>query len=81
MTNCGIVGVDGRISCHLPIFDVLNITGVAPLMELFEFSLKCAFWVSLCYSWALRRNQGIFQVPAASYNFEVAFPVTFFGGA
>ena len=81
MTNCDVVGVDGKISCHLPNFVALNTTGATPLMELFEFSLKCAFWVSLCYSWVLRQNLGISQVPAALCNFEVALPVTSFGGA
>ena len=73
--------VDSRILCRMRIVVALDTIGVVPLLHSPEFSLKWAFWAPFRYSWVFHRNLGISQIPVTLCNFEVALPVTFFGGA
>ena len=81
MKNCDAIRVDGKLLCHLRVVVASDVAEVVPLLSLFEFSLKYAFWAPIRYFWVSSRNSGISLISVALCNFEVAFPVTFFGGS
>ena len=72
--------VDRRILCRMYIVVALDTMGAVPLLHSLEFFLNEPLG-SFSLFLGISPESGNFQIPVTLCNFEVALPVTFFGGA